>query len=107
MAALAGSIVLFGGLVNDNNGSHVVGDTWLWNGSTWTQWMGQGPAPRSDHVMAALGGTIVLFGGADTQQVFGDTWVWKGAGWSEVATSGPPGRSDAVMTSYAVPAPSH
>jgi hypothetical protein len=57
--------------------------------------------------MAALGGTIVLFGGADTQQVFGDTWVWKGAGWSEVATSGPPGRSDAVMTSYAVPAPSH
>jgi hypothetical protein len=74
-----GRIVLFGGSVA--NGP--VGDTWVFDGSAWSQ---KTPAPsppaRSNHGMAALKGKVVLFGGVDANaQPLADTWEWDGAIW--------------------------
>ena len=62
--AAFGTIVLFGGV----NGSAVLGDTWSWNGSNWTQLAsaGSGSPPTRDNASAAydtVHEAIVLFGG--------------------------------------------
>jgi hypothetical protein len=58
----------------------VLGETWTWDGTKWTQ---QHPAvhPRARQLapMAydAATGTVVLFGGAAARQVIvGDIWTW-------------------------------
>ena len=68
------------------------GDTWSWNGSTWTQRATTGPAGRSDMSIAydSQRQRIVMFGGADNVQSMGDTWEWNGTAWSLRATNGPP-----------------
>ena len=61
--AATGTIVLFGG---NNANSPPVGDTWTWDGSTWTkQAPATSPSAREVASMAydAATGTIVLFGG--------------------------------------------
>jgi hypothetical protein len=73
--AATGTVVLFGGF----GSSSLLGDTWTWNGTTWTQ---QHPAtsPSARDVAAvadAATGTVVLFGGGSPDGgVFGDTWTW-------------------------------
>jgi hypothetical protein len=52
--------VLFGG-----HGPMPLSDTWTWDGSTWTQLSIPGPPGRWSAAMSALGGKIVLYGGAD------------------------------------------
>ncbi len=50
MAPVHDQLVLFGGL-NDGN-SNTLGDTWTFDGTTWTQLSVAGPSGRSDAVMA-------------------------------------------------------
>jgi uncharacterized protein (TIGR03437 family) len=76
--------VLFGG---DSDNSYV-NDTWLWNGTNWTQASPSNmPPERANAGMAfdSAQGMAVLFGG---QQIGGnnlnDTWLWDGSNWSEV-----------------------
>ena len=89
--------VLFGGSAN---GPALLGDTWEWNGDTWTLRSNSGPAARVGASMAfdPLTGTTVLFGG-NTGTVQSDTWSWDGNSWSNVTpTSGSPvARQDAAM----------
>jgi len=56
-------------------GSAYLGDTWEWNGSSWTQVATTGPSARWEHAMAydSLRGRIVLFAGFNTLD---DTWEW-------------------------------
>ncbi|MGA3076731.1 MAG: kelch repeat-containing protein [Bryobacteraceae bacterium] len=81
-----GTVVLFGG--SDNSSGAVLGDTWTWDGVTWTQ---QFPpvspparSPRYSMVYDAATETVLLFGGlgASTGDYgavpFGDTWEWNG-----------------------------
>jgi N-acetylneuraminic acid mutarotase len=104
--AAAGNVVLFGGASNDSNGSPL-GDTWVWNGSTWTEeFPAASPSAREDALMAYDAATkqVVLFGGVPASSTYecelclNDTWVWNGNTWTEEhpATS-PPGRIGAVM----------
>jgi hypothetical protein len=88
------TVVLFGGW----NGSSDLGDTWTWNGTTWTkQHPAVHPSARFGAAMAydAATRTVVLFGGSG---VSGDTWTWNGKTWTKrhPATS-PPARVDAMM----------
>lgn len=80
-------VLLFGG----RDGAKAFGDTWRWNGSTWTRVATSGPAPRHDHAMAPYyfeDDSAFLFGGRDEAgNVLGDTWIWGGAAWSPVATT--------------------
>jgi hypothetical protein len=84
------TIVLFGGLTNLFPGGQVaLGDTWEWDGKSWTRLNVTGPEPRWGHKMVyeKSTGTILLFGGYDGKKYYDDTWIWNGnmATWEKVA----------------------
>jgi hypothetical protein len=101
--AATGTIVLFGG-VNFIHGTHILRDTWTWDGSTWTkQAPTASPPARRFASMAydAATGTIVLFGGVNFihgTHILRDTWTWDGSTWTKQApTASPPAREGAAM----------
>ena len=77
---------MFGG--DDSNTGTILGDTWTWDGSNWTQ-QHPSPAPpaRVGAAMAWDGHELVLYGGTSREGSFGgefhDTWLWTGAGWTQ------------------------
>jgi hypothetical protein len=91
--------VLFGG----SNGHGNFGDTWTWNGTTWTeQHPATSPGIRQEASLAydAATGTVLLFGGvnADSTYYFGNTWTWDGTTWTKQAPADhPPGRYEASL----------
>jgi hypothetical protein len=78
-----GVTVLFGGGFNN-------GDTWEWDGTTWSERASSGPAPRAWHAMAydTARRVTVLFGGDRSGVLDGETWEWDGSVWSLRAGSG-------------------
>ncbi len=118
MAQLGNNVVLFGGLVSSSSGNSVLGDTWVWDGSNWSQitsfglfGTGSHPSARSNAVMAyhPNANVVVLFGGIDANgTLLNDTWLFTLTTnallkrtyyqWTQV-TSGtvPPAREDATM----------
>jgi hypothetical protein len=94
-------IVLFGGR---NAAGTALGDTWLWNGSSWSPGPA-GPSARFDHAMAydPARGVVVLFGGQAGGQTLGDTWEWNGSSWAQRATTGPSPRSGAALSDFGSP----
>ena len=90
-----GEVVMFGGAGYGETGDVIYGDTWTWNGTSWTQAAPGGPSPRTD-AAAALDrarGEVIVFGGRDAaNQYLGDTWRWKAGAWEALAV---PGRSRA------------
>ncbi|MGH2692466.1 MAG: kelch repeat-containing protein, partial [Actinomycetota bacterium] len=83
----SGETLLFGGNVPSNvNGNGLMGDTWTFDGSRWTEHQ---PAPSPSlrtgarAVWDATRGQVVLFGGAGTGGVLSDTWTWDGNTWTE------------------------
>src|SRR2546427_652082 len=76
--AARGRVVLFGG----SGASGPLGDTWEWDGTSWSQVPSSGPSVRSGHAMAydTVRGHVVLFGGTlgHSGVYFGDTWQWNG-----------------------------
>lgn len=96
----SGKAVLFGGTSQQSGVAQKVGDlgdTWLWDGSSWTRALaspGATPDPRTDAVMAEdRNGNLVLFGGYNvtrepplrtiSKTIFNDTWIWNGSVWRE------------------------
>ncbi|MBL4637312.1 MAG: hypothetical protein JKY56_25885 [Kofleriaceae bacterium] len=80
--AVRETIVMFGG----NDGSALLDDTWLYNGS-WTQVVTTGPSARSGQLMAYdyARDRLVLFGGVDSLgDELSDTWEWDGSTWTEI-----------------------
>jgi hypothetical protein len=97
--------LLFGG--SPNLGAPL-GDTWLWRDQAWVAATGTGPPPREDSAMAALNGTLVMFGGDDYEvipgchshdyRVLDDTWLWDGAAWQDpMPAISPPARQSHSM----------
>lgn len=90
--------VVFGGRYNSWLQNQALGNTWEFDGSTWTQVIPvQSPPGRTDMAMAyhpALPG-ILLFGGRDgTGAALDDTWAYDGTTWTQINTTGvrPPAR---------------
>ncbi len=91
-----GVTVLFGGSTLQ---AEYFGDTWKWNGSTWTQHEYDDdpvrelrPSPRYYHAMAydSASRVTVLFGGEDDAPGFnGETWAWKCDAWTILAPPEP------------------
>src|SRR6185295_2793722 len=102
--SLRGRVVLFGG---GFTGGLVLGDTWEWDGTYWTQVANSGPSPRYGHALAydSRRRRVVLFGGqtkipgTDSSKYLDDTWEWDGAVWKEVPITGarPTARSEHAM----------
>jgi len=86
-----GVAVLFGG--QDNNTGALLQDTWLWDGTGWTDatprplYMPSATPPpaRFYHAMAydSVRQRVLLFGGQDPQgNALNDTWEWNGRTWA-------------------------
>jgi uncharacterized protein (TIGR03437 family) len=98
-------VVLFGGaLANNSNTPTILGDTWVWDGSTWKQKFPQNSPPaRYQHAMAydSAHGQVVLFGGLYgdlLNDALADTWLWDGSNWIEASpATSPPARSNHAM----------
>jgi hypothetical protein len=102
--ASSGQVVLFGGEAFTANGVDFVGDTWTWNGTTWTQQTpAMSPPARGYAVMAydATSGQELLFGGESNGTGFpflNDTWTWNGTTWTQLSpATSPPLTGQAVM----------
>lgn len=87
--AARGVTVLFGG-VTRSGPTGALGDTWTWNGTTWTNVTpASGPCPREYHSMTydSVRNVVVLFGGWKWQNnvlnPLNDTWEWNGATWTQ------------------------
>ena len=67
------------------------GDTWEFDGTTWSEIPGAGPPPRLGAGVAydSKRGLVLVFGGANHERVFNDLWSWDGATWRKLAESGP------------------
>jgi len=88
--------ILFGGLQADGT---ILGDTWGWDGSNWTQRATTGPPAREAGTMAYGNGQMLLFGG-DQGAYLSDTWMWNGASntWTQMQPTHVPGaRNHSVM----------
>ena len=92
-------MVLFGGI----NGSTYLGDTWTWDGTTWTK---QSPAtspPARDLASMAYDpatGNMVLFGGCSGSGVLDDTWIWSGTTWTKQSPATSPSARYAASMAY-------
>ena len=103
--ASTGDVILFGGqgadLTGANGYSGLLGDTWSWNGATWTELApSTSPPARSGASMAydASTGDIVLYGGSGVHGLLNDTWTWNGSNWtSQSPAESPPARYTATM----------
>lgn len=97
------NIVLFGGQSIPQFPADL-NETWIWDGSNWTQRSpSSAPPPRMMTAMAydRTHGQIVLFGGWNFSlgQIYSDTWFWDGTKWlQEHPVSVPPARAGASLT---------
>ena len=92
-----GEVVLFGGF--QTTGSVFLNDTWVWNGTDWTQKSpATSPSARDSFglVYDAARQEVVLFGGGNGPK--NDTWVWNGTNWSQkFPAANPPVRYNHAM----------
>jgi hypothetical protein len=92
----AGRPILFGGQqgIVGQQPPMYLGDTWTFDGATWTDLDPATPAARIDHALAFdnRGGQTVLFGGYDpgAGQIYGDTWAFDGASWTPLLSPSDP-----------------
>jgi hypothetical protein len=81
-----GKVALYGG-VQDFLGGAIFGDTWKWDGTTWTEFRLDVRPPKRDGMAMAYSPAldrVVMFGGTSYGLVwYRDTWIWDGAAWSE------------------------
>ena len=88
-----GVIVLFGGWTGYGG---ELGDTWEWNGATWTQrFPATLPGKRLGHAMAydSRRRVVVMFAGQpETGGMPNDTWEWDGTNWTEIFPATSPER---------------
>ena len=86
-------VLVFGG--SDSGGS-IRGDTWSWDGSTWTlRNPPASPQARTGHVMVRAGSRVLLFGGlaAVGGIRLNDLWEWNGSTWTQLDAGPPPSRT--------------
>lgn len=99
-----GNAVLYGGLrQNLSNGQPIVSnDTWIWNGTAWSQSAAIGPQALYSGASAfdSARGMMVLYGGRLSTTNSGttnQTWEWNGASWTQRSSFGLSGRSGHAM----------
>ena len=94
-------VVLFGGV--DCSLGNEFNDTWVWDGTTWTQrFPATSPPARTNIRLAydAQRGKVVLFGGRGDTAELNDTWTWDGTTWTEQHPSTVPPVRDTAGVAY-------
>ena len=81
-----------------------LGDTWTWDGTTWTQQHpATAPPARFWASMAydAATGNVVLFGGRDASgRDIADTWTWDGTTWTQQHPATSPSSREGSSMAY-------
>jgi hypothetical protein len=92
LATLGDKVLLFGGCESCGGSFGLMGDTWQWDGQSWTELHpAQSPPARFGAVAGTVAGKIVLFGGESYDgSTFNDTWEWDGENWSMASPSTSP-----------------
>lgn len=88
-----GQVVVHGGQLPGSVPPRLLGDTWVYDGVTWTDvTSASGPGVRTGHAMAYdfARQRVVLFGGYDGSALLDDTWEWDGAAWTRIPTPAAP-----------------
>ncbi len=85
----AGVVVLFGGIAR---GDRSLGDTWLFDGSSWQPLAGPAPPARRYAAFAFdpdLKGCVLHGGSEDDagRRGFGDTWLFRDRAWAQLANA--------------------
>jgi hypothetical protein len=84
------NVVLFGGVA----GQAPLGDTWTWDGTSWSQRQGLtvNPPARQGGTMAydEVNRQAILFGGLGAAGQLNDTWAWDGSAWQALHPSHSP-----------------
>ena len=96
--------ILFGGSSNAA-GTTALGDTWFWNGTSWTASGGAAATALIQPAMAydPIHGQTVLFGGSNGSTTVNQTWLFDGSNWTQASPSSfVPARSGAAMLYDAV-----
>ncbi|MCC6784527.1 MAG: hypothetical protein IT457_16910 [Planctomycetes bacterium] len=99
--AARGEMLLFGGAAD--GGNLKLGDTWVWNGVSWSQrFPVHAPAPRNVHGMAydSRRQRVVLFGGVGYGATYGDTWEWDGVDWTRRSSANAPSPRAAMALAH-------
>lgn len=97
-------VVAFGGLDPSPGGCNPCGETWTWNGKTWSrQTPAHSPPARTAAAMAfdVANQAVLLFGGQVGQEPLDDTWQWnwEGQDWVQLhPATAPSPRSNAIMS---------
>lgn len=80
----SGKVVMFGG--NVSRGTTFLSDTWLWDGTVWTQaFPAKSPGARDRAVAATdtAAGQVILYGGeAVGLSIYSDVWIWARGTWT-------------------------
>lgn len=74
-----GGVLLFGGT---SDGVTFLGDTWFFDGASWTQVATDGPSARAWSAMLSTSAGTCLLGGFPASGAALDVWDWGGSGWS-------------------------
>jgi N-acetylneuraminic acid mutarotase len=93
VATMNGKVLLFGGCQSCGGNFGLMGDTWQWDGQSWTELHpSQSPPARFGAVSGTVAGKIVVFGGESYggEPYFGDTWEWDGKDWSKASPTTSP-----------------
>ncbi len=99
--AATGTVVLFGG--SNAPQGRIFGDTWTWNGTSWTK---QAPANRpagregGSAAYDAATGTVVLFGGQSGNYPLRGTETWDGSTWTKQAPANRPAAREGAAMAY-------
>lgn len=107
--ALSGEILLYGGIESGTSSQFSAGDTWAWNGTTWTQLSPSNAPPglaRHAMVFDISRQVTVLYGGRNNlwqpNQALSGTWEYHTGNWFQVIpTNSPPGLTDPAMAYHA------
>ncbi|HUN82431.1 MAG TPA: hypothetical protein VMV81_13085, partial [Phycisphaerae bacterium] len=84
--------LLFGG-VSSSYPVTTYGDTWAWDGSSWSQLASTGPSPRSSAAMSFdIDRSVAVLDSGASSGPNGETWEWNGLTWTIRAISGPSSR---------------
>jgi hypothetical protein len=93
------SVVLFGGHPDPQVSLVPLGDTWSWDGTTWTQITTFGANPCFNAAMVSTDVQIAMFGGTDpSNERFRETWTFDGKLWTHRQDIGPSPRFSTAVS---------
>lgn len=83
-------VVMFGGFQQTGgspNPFFYLSDTWVWDGSDWTEIItASSPSDRTHPSVIETDSQTILYGGSMAATVYTDTWVFTGTDWIDLGT---------------------